>query len=298
LTGLVVAEAALAAVPAAMVGYIAATLTVSTSSSSSRWLAVSVAGAAVGLSAALAAVQHRQVGRLERRDLIRARPAKSRAVLEVLVVLLAVIGVVLLHRRGLTTEVADRGGDPFLLTVPVLLGIAAGLAALRAYPYPLRLLSGMVGRWRSAVPFLGVARSSRGTLTSTLPLVAVLLGLGLGLFGSLFDQGLARAQGDRAWREVGADVQVRQDGIEPGQIDQIRQLDGVGGVVPAVIEDDAVLHGDHEEPVVAIAIDLGAYRSLVSDSPLAQPTGHQTVVAGDDTVHASSTGTRSASGTT
>jgi putative ABC transport system permease protein len=286
LIGLVVAEAALAAVPAAIVGYIAAVLTVSVSSSIPLWLAVSVAGAAVGLSAAVAAAQHRRVGRLERRDLIRARPPKPRLVFEGLVILLAAVGVVLLHRRGLTTEVADRGGDPFLLAVPVLLGLAVGLAALRAYPYPLRLLSGAVGRWRSTVPFLGVARSSREALTSTLPLVAVLLGLGLGLFGTLFDQGMARAQGDRAWREVGADVQVRRDGIEASQIEQIRQLDGVAGVVPAVVEDDAVLHGDHDEPVVAIAINLSAYRSLVSGSPLAQPGGHQTVAADGNTLHA------------
>ena len=275
LIGLVLAETALVVVPAAVLGYIAAGLAFSGLTAASVWLAALVAAAALGLAAALAAYQHRRAGRLERRDLIRVRPSRRRVIVESLIVVLAVIGVVLLHRRGLTTEAVGRGVDPFLLAVPVLVGLAAGLLALRAYPYPLGLLSGMAGRWRSAVPFLGVARASRETLTSTLPLVAVLLGLGLGVFGSVVDQGLAQAQQHRAWREVGADAQVRQAGIEPADIDKIRHLHGVTGVVPAVIEDDAALNGDQSESVVAVAIDLAAYRALVAGSPLTPPGGDQ-----------------------
>jgi putative ABC transport system permease protein len=118
-------------------------------------------------------------------------------------------------------------------------------------------------------------------LTSTLPLVAVLLGLGLGVFGSVVDQGLAHAQGHRAWREVGADAQVLHAGIQPAEIDKIRHLHGVTGVVPAVIEDDAVLIGDQNEPVVAVAIDLAAYRALVAGSPLALPSGDQNETTSD-----------------
>ena len=285
LTGLVLAETALVVVPAAVFGYLAAVLAVARLTTASLWLTTFVAAAALGLSAALAAYQHRRVGRLDRRDLIKVRPSRRRTIVELLIVVLAVIGVVLLHRRGLTTEAADRGVDPFLLAVPVLVGLAAGLLVLRAYPYLLGLLSGMAGRWRSAVPFLGVVRASRETLTSTLPLVAVLLGLGLGVFGSVVDQGLARAQGHRAWRDVGADAQVRHAGIEPAQIDTIRHLHGVSGVVPAVIEDDAVLTGDQSEPVVAVAIDLDAYRALVAGSPLALPAGDQNDTTGDDISH-------------
>jgi putative ABC transport system permease protein len=281
LIGLVVAETALVVVPAAVLGYLAARLAISNLTATSLWLTALVAAAALGLSAAMAAYQHRRAGRLERRDLIKVRPSRRRVMVESLIVVLAVIGVVLLHRRGLTTEAADRGVDPFLLAVPVLVGLAAGLLALRAYPYPLSLLSGMAGRWRSAVPFLGVARASRETLTSTLPLVAVLLGLGLGVFGSVVDQGLAHAQGHRAWREVGADAQVLHAGIQPAEIDKIRHLHGVTGVVPAVIEDDAVLIGDQNEPVVAVAIDLAAYRALVAGSPLALPSGDQNETTSD-----------------
>jgi putative ABC transport system permease protein len=281
LIGLVLAETAVVVVPATVLGYFAAGLAISRLTAASLWLTALVAVGALGLSAALAAYQHRRAGRMERRDLIRIRPSRRRVIVESLIVVLAVIGVVLLHRRGLTTEASGRGVDPFLLAVPVLVGLAAGLLALRVYPYLLGLLSGMAGRWRSAVPFLGVARASRETLTSTLPLVAVLLGLGLGVFGSVVDQGLAQAQQDRAWREVGADAQVRHAGIQPAEIDKIRRLHGVTGVVPAVIEDDAVLTGDQSEPVVAVAIDLAAYRALVAGSPLAPPGGDQNETTSD-----------------
>jgi putative ABC transport system permease protein len=283
---LVLTETAMVTVPAAALGYAAAMLTVGTTDAPASWrLALLVLTLTLAFAVGNALYQHWRAGRVQRRDIVAVRPSKRRVVLEGLTVLLAVLGVVLLNRRGLTTRAADQGADPFLVAVPVLLGLAAGLLALRLYPYPLRWLGGLVGRWRSAVPFLGVARASRETLASTLPLLAVLLGLGLGVFGSLLDQGLARAQENRAWRDAGADIQVRKQGIEPAQIERIRELSGITAVVPAVINDDGVLRGAREEPVVAVAIDLDAYRTLVAGSPLSAPEGNQSGGRSDGRLH-------------
>ncbi|MET8466865.1 hypothetical protein ABZU93_27765, partial [Micromonospora zamorensis] len=94
------------------------------------------------------------VGAAARRDLIRVRPSARRLTVEVSLLLLAGLAAVLLRRRGLTLGEVD----PLLVSVPVLLAVAAAVLALRAYPWPLLLVSRLAARTRGSVAFLGTAR--------------------------------------------------------------------------------------------------------------------------------------------
>ena len=95
-----------------------------------------------------------------RRDLIRVRPSARRLTVEVSLLLLAGLAAVLLRRRGLTLGEVD----PLLVSVPVLLAVAAAVLALRAYPWPLLLVSRLAARtravWRSSARPAPAARRS------------------------------------------------------------------------------------------------------------------------------------------
>lgn len=214
----------------------------------------------------------------------RGRPgARVRLVVEALAVTLALTGTFLLRQRGLAdapASGADAGqADPFLVAVPVLLGLAAGLVALRVYPYPLRALGRLAARHRSAVPFIGIAAAARGAGASALPLVVVLLAMSSAAFGAAIDTGLDRAQRLAAWQRVGADVRV--DDIDPlvggfdGQaLARIRRVPGVEATATArTFEDQAqlVLGSGKTHSVRVVAVDPAAYRSVLRGSPLPAP---------------------------
>ena len=120
------------------------------------WLPLLAVAAVATLTApVLATVTQRHpafAGR--RRDLTRSRPSARRLIGEAFVVLLAVLGVLLVRRRGLA---ASDGVDPYLVVVPVLLAVAVALVVLRLLPWPLRLAGRLAARARGAVPFLGLA---------------------------------------------------------------------------------------------------------------------------------------------
>ena len=113
----------------------------------------------------------------QRSELVHYPPV--RITIEVAVVLLAGVGVLVLHQRGLTRV---GGADPYLAMVPVLIGAAAGLLALRLHPWPLRLLGLLTARRPGVVAFLGLARASRAAPVTALPMVVLVLAVAVGGF--------------------------------------------------------------------------------------------------------------------
>ncbi len=276
LVGLVTVEMAVIAAPAAIAGYLVAeTVVPARAAPDSVRLSLLVAVLAVVIVAGFAGYAHRRVSRQDRRDLIAVRPTSRRLVFEGLVVFLAALGVVLLHQRGLTTAVTELGTDPFLVAVPALLGFAAGLIALRAYPYPLRTLAQLTRRRRGAVGFIGVARASRAATASALPIVVLLLALALAVFGSVLDRALAHAQDLESWDEVGAEVYAQRDNLEEAELAAVVQVPGVTGVVAGYVDlRGELIAGDAlRGQTIVMAVDLDAYGELVAGTPVAAPVG-------------------------
>jgi putative ABC transport system permease protein len=187
------AEGLLVAVPAAALGYALATLVV--------WrppsllpviLVLAVAFAAGALLAGLAlGPARRALSARGRDDAPVQRNSPLRLAVEALVIVAALAGAYLLRRRGLSP---DAGVDPFLAAVPILVGLAVGLLALRLYPLPLRVLARSLSSRRDLVPTLGVRRLARQPSVAAAPFVVVLLAALAGAFTATMAASLATAQ--------------------------------------------------------------------------------------------------------
>ena len=138
------------------------------------------------------------------RDVVAPRPpTPRRLVLEGLVVLLAAAGATALRERGLRP---DGSADPLIAAVPALVGIAAGLVALRAIPYPTRLLARLARLRRGLVGMLAMRRASSG---AGAPVLLVLLATTtIAAFSATAVDYLDRSAEASGWQDVGADVRV------------------------------------------------------------------------------------------
>ena len=176
-------EGLLVAIPAGLLGYVAATL--ATGRAFEPLPALLVAGIVLAVGALLAGAA---VG-TARRAVVPGRPDEAlvprlspvRIALEALVVIAALGGAYLLRRRGLSPE---GGFDPYLAAVPILVGLAAAIVALRLYPLPLRALAWAAAPRRDLVPALGLRRLARQPTLAVAPLLVVLLATSVGVLAA------------------------------------------------------------------------------------------------------------------
>ncbi|MEV1330576.1 FtsX-like permease family protein [Micromonospora costi] len=159
-----------------------------------------------------------------RQDLIRFRPSARRLTGEAFLLLLAGLAVVLLRRRGLTLGEVD----PLLVAVPVLLAVAVAVLALRAYPWPLRLVSRLAARTRGSIAFLGTARAGRSVVAT--PLVVVVLAIATAAFCAVVAQGIETSRDRAATRAVPGDALIVSDRLAPDTGDHLGRLPGVEAV--------------------------------------------------------------------
>jgi len=233
LTGTQVVEGLLLTVPAALLGLLAASLLVGGRFSIwSLWAVVVIVGVTTLLlvTGALPIIR-RGLGAAERSEVPITRVSVRRIVLDVLVVALALVGVYLLRRRGLTGDSSSdeiNQWDPYLAAVPVLLGLATGLLVLRLYPLPVRLFGWAAALRRDLVPSLGFRRIGRQPGASNLPLLVMLLSVAVGVFSSIFLNTIGSGQTESSWQLVGADYRV--DSTSTGYLFTGVDLSGVEGV--------------------------------------------------------------------
>ncbi|KAB1941220.1 FtsX-like permease family protein [Micromonospora sp. ALFpr18c] len=217
----------------------------------------------VTLALPLATLAVQSVG-AARRDLIRVRPSTRRLTVEVFLLLLAGLGAVLLRQRGLALGEVD----PLLVSVPVLLAVAAAVLALRAYPWPLLLVSRLAVRTRGSVAFLGMARAGRSAVAA--PLVVVVLAIGTAAFSAVVAAGVDASRGRAAEQVVPADALIRGERFAPDTVDALNGLPGVQAATPVLIEPDQRLAADE----VGTDAQIGQTTVLLVDGPgLVRVTG-------------------------
>ena len=186
-------EGLLVAVPAGALGYVAATLAAGRRPGLLPGLLVLAIVVAAGalLAAVAAAPARRALAARGREDALVPRLSPLRLAVEALVVGASLVGAYLLRRRGLS---AEGGFDPYLAAVPVLLGLAVGLLALRLYPLPLHALAWAAAPRRDLVPALGLRRLARQPSLAAAPLLVVLLATAVGVFAATMSTTVAAAQ--------------------------------------------------------------------------------------------------------
>ncbi len=156
LAGLVGAQAAAAAIPGAVVGYLVGMRVPGRSGPGYLVLPGALTLGAVALMVLAGARVH---GGRQR------RVARFRWVGELVV--LAATGFAL---------TATSGSDPLLVALPLLVGLSAAIVALRVYPWPARLALRASGG-RDLGSFLGLARAARLPAAGLVPALALTLGL-------------------------------------------------------------------------------------------------------------------------
>ncbi len=268
--GLQAAEAALIAVPAGALGWAVAVLAIDARPSPlSGWLAAAVVCATIVLLvASLAGVARRPLGSVAPAEVARERPARGRLAVEAAVAAAALLGVYLLRRRGLGASGFGGSGrvDPYLAAVPVLLGLAGGIAVLRLHPYPLRAAARLARRTKGLAVHLGLSRAARQPDTTAVPVLVLVVALAIAACTATRAATVRGGQDATGWRAVGADVRI--DAPEDGSLPQslISRLGAAGSVAPAYVQDAGTSTGSE---ALLLALDADAYRSVVAGTPAA-----------------------------
>ncbi|MEU4675729.1 FtsX-like permease family protein [Micromonospora sp. NPDC023737] len=220
------AESLLVTVPAAAVGWLLGTLVPGAPGSTVPYAVAATVLIALALPVAALATS----GGIGRRDLVRLRPSARRLTLEASLLVLAGLAVVLLRRRGLTLGEVD----PLLVAVPVLLAAAVAVLALRAYPWPLQLVSRLAARARGSVAFLGTARAGRAVVSA--PLVVVVLAIATAGFCAVVSSGIEASRDRAASERIPGDALVTGDRLAPDTADALSGLSGVRAVAALATE--------------------------------------------------------------
>jgi putative ABC transport system permease protein len=275
----VLAVTAGAAGPALAVGIAVAFVVVPDGGNTTSWvLAALAAAAALAAPAVLAAWEHRGLRSLAgtgRPDLVVPRRSARRLVVESTALVVIIGGVIALRVRGLAP---GAGVDPYLLSAPVLIAVAAGLIAARVYPFPLRALLRVSAGRRGAVGFLGIAGSARARSVPLLPALALVVAMAVIALGGMVRTAVTSGQQAASWRQVGADAVVSAGGTAPSigpaaqaaiaAVPGVRRASALYLVDPGSLQAANLLVGAFGAvPTGLIIVDPAQYAALVADTP-------------------------------
>ncbi|MEU8243545.1 FtsX-like permease family protein [Actinoplanes missouriensis] len=227
-----------------------------------------LAAPVLGVVAAGRATRDRRApaNRSARRQLVRTVQLR-RIAGELAVAAVAAGAFVALHQRG----VAPGGAVALPAAAPALGVLVGALVLLRIMP----VVTGVVLRWalrsRRPLAVFGAARAADGG-GRALPLVAVVGAAGLAVFGGVVAGTVDGGLRDGSWRSVGADARIdlAVEGAAGDVVGKVAGQDGVSHVVAGWVSDGVRVVTDEVTAVPRlVAVDAGAFRELVGDTPLA-----------------------------
>ncbi len=267
----VVAEGALLAVPPAVASVVIAGALVPAHAelaSALAGLAVAAGAVVLLLVAALPASTRPAFGSGRETGAPR-RATTRRTLFEGLIVVAAVAGAALLRERGIrgassTGQLAQA--DPFIAAVPALLGLAAGLLAIRLFPYPMRGLAWLAQRGRGLVPVLAMRRATDGRRAAP-ALIVVLVAAAILAFSSSVLLYIGTAADAVAWRDTGAAYRIDSTTeLFPPSFDAsaLPQVEAVAEAHRAIVN-----MGPQYLNVEVIALPLEAYAKVTAGTPAA-----------------------------
>ncbi|HUG14815.1 MAG TPA: FtsX-like permease family protein [Thermomicrobiales bacterium] len=273
-------EGLIVVVPSAAIGLLAATMLVNAGEAAApRAIALALAVAVILL---LTGVAWMRLARPPLRDVERPAPfsgrrSQQRIVIEVAAIVMALLGVALLRRRGLDSgEVSDRGGllsvDPYLALTPVLLAIAVGLAAARVLPMLAAGLSRVVARRQGLVPFFALRRMRGASGESALPLIALVLAVAVSSFSLIVADSISHGQREAALLATGADYRVESASggdLLPEGLD-LAGLPGIEAVAMAAVVTGVAARTSAPTPdrVTLIILEPEAYQRVIAGTTL------------------------------
>ena len=278
--GLMLRGAAIAAVPAALIGAGLALVLVpgipGQAQSASWVLGWVLAGIAVLAALAgptlFAARRHRRPApavnpaRVTTADTSGSRLASlRRLVAEVTVCAAAVAGLVVLH-----DEAVPAGGsvDWFLAAAPVLVAILAVVVMLRLYPLVIRGLLRLSARRAGATGFVALAGAARTSLTGVLPAFALVLALSVATFAGTLRNAIASGEVAASWQATGGDAVITTgSGTAPATPAAVRAIAAVPGVRHVAAVWNSTWDTPLGQPLTVVAVDPASYQAVVAGTP-------------------------------
>lgn len=177
----------------------------------------------------------------------------ARDALQLVTVLLAAgLGVALLARERVGAT------DPLLLVLPGLVGAAGAVLVVRGVRVATAVVRRPAARGRRLAPLVGISQSASTAEHVTLPVAALVLGLGSALLAAGVGDTVQRGAAGAAWDAVGADVRISEARLRADDLDRLRALPGVEVVAP-VWSVEALLHTTTgREQVQVLAVEPAA----------------------------------------
>ena len=186
-------------------------------------------------------------------------------VIEGAVVVGAIVSAIVLRERGLNAAASGStlGADPLMVAVPALVGIAAGILALRLYPFITAQVARLSTFTSGMVFALATRRAARGRSAAAilLTLIATASVAGFAVAGWKTLDGAEQAIG---WQLVGAPFRVSTDPTQtlPAGFDA-SAIPGVTAVAPASTR-DGVIAAQH---TLLVGLDTPTYDSITKGTP-------------------------------
>ncbi|RIK16504.1 MAG: hypothetical protein DCC50_04700 [Acidobacteria bacterium] len=254
---LVALEGLALGVPAAVLGHLAAGLLLP---ATPRWWEWVVTGVVAVVPAAALAASLDDASLLQQRSDLSARSgSRWRWVVEAAVLALAALATWrLLGRESRGDAAAESGIDLLAAATPLLLALAACVAALRLYPLPLAALTRVLRRRSSLTPFLGAARALRDPAGGLVPALAVVLGTTIALASAMLLTTVTRGAEAAAWQQNGGSIRISGPYADDAFAELLKGVDGVRDV--ARVRDlgtrlDLVVDGQRDSLRLLIADD-------------------------------------------
>lgn len=273
-------------VPAALIGFLitAALLEGTGGLAPGRGSAALAAGGTAAVVVASSPYIFRRLGALRRLGM--PLPARSgrRVVLEGFVLVAAAASVALLRRRGMGDAPESTELDPLLAMAPAVVGVAAGIVALRLIAPLMRGLSWLAAKGRALVAFIGLRRLVAMPSAGWTPTLVIIVAVAVSVFASVVRQSIAVGQEIHTWQVVGADFRVDAHGPGvplPQAVDPETLAAGMPWAEVALLLDVEVLGTDRATDVSLLAVDVTAYREVVSAAGV-EPDRLQALAAGLD----------------
>ncbi len=262
---LTLAAAAILALPATVAGGLLAILvTPGGGVPAAWWLAGGTLAAALAGLPVIAVGLQRGAGRRDRGPGPRRGAPARRLVAEVALAAVAVGGIVVLRRQGLTAGSVNA----YASAAPVLVALLAAIVVVRGYPAVLRLGLRLAGARPGVSALVGLARATRTSASAVVPVFALVLALAVVAFGTMLGDAVHRGQVAQSWREVGADAVIQASASSrPLTVAAGRSIAAAAGPVRTATV--AVTAGSlRPGPQVMVAVlDPSRYAALVADTP-------------------------------
>jgi putative ABC transport system permease protein len=264
-------------VPAALIGYGGASWLLADTDGfiAYRATVTLVAVSIVAILAAALPLLRQRLGSLQFENEAQSTSTSRRLVVEMFVLVLAAGAVVLLRRRGQIENPSTTAEfDLLLATVPVLVGLAAGLITMRLYPPAIRLLSWIGSKNRGIVVFVGFRRILQHSFSARLPVLVFIICVVTATFTVVTRASIMSGQEASSWQAVGADYAVKGVGPDinvPASID----FDGLGPIddiaFGKTFPDASVVSERSRAPAAVMAIEVDGLSRVAEGTPVDSP---------------------------